>query len=121
MFFVTFVALALLPFARGAEGESNTDIEFVQRQLTGLYTVSPTVGDTNGGWYTYYLFNSFGLFYVDFSTSFFMTSYFNMFSEIISQVKKSSLLDMVSVLTSKMGAFQRRANTFAATFTSQRM
>ena len=33
----------------GAEGESNTDIEFVQRQLTGLYQVSPTTGDTNGG------------------------------------------------------------------------
>lgn len=56
MFFVTFVALALLPVAMGgggAEGESNTDIEFVQRQLTGLYTVSPTVGDTNGGAYSY--------------------------------------------------------------------
>ena len=49
---VAFAALTLLPVAfggGGAEGDSNTDIEFVQRQLTGLYTVSPTIGDTNGG------------------------------------------------------------------------
>ena len=52
MLCITFVVLAILPVALGgggAEGESNTDIEFVQRQLTGLYTVSPTTGDTNGG------------------------------------------------------------------------
>ena len=57
MFFVAFVALALLPVAiggGGSEGESNTDIEFVQKQLTGLYTVSPTIGDTNGGRCTYW-------------------------------------------------------------------
>ena len=49
---VAFAVLALLPVAlasSGAEGESNTDIEFVQKQLTGLYTVTPTIGDTNGG------------------------------------------------------------------------
>ena len=39
----------LLPIALAAEGDSNADIEFVQRQLTGLYTVTPTSGDTNGG------------------------------------------------------------------------
>ena len=52
MYCVAFAALAFLPVAigsSGAEGESNTDIEFVQRQLTGLYTVSPTIGDSNGG------------------------------------------------------------------------
>ena len=43
-------AVLLLALAKaGAEGESNTDIEFVQRQLTGLYQVTPTTGDTNGG------------------------------------------------------------------------
>ena len=43
-------ALLLLSLTKvGAEGEPNTDIEFVQRQLTGLYQVSPTTGDTNGG------------------------------------------------------------------------
>ena len=49
---VAFVVLALLPFALasgGAEGNSDEDIEFVQRQLTGLYTVTPTIGDANGG------------------------------------------------------------------------
>ena len=49
---VAFAVFALLPFALandGPEGESNTDIEFVQKQLTGLYSVTPTIGDTNGG------------------------------------------------------------------------
>ena len=42
--------LLLLALAKvGAEGESNTDIDLVQRQLTGLYAVSPMTGDTNGG------------------------------------------------------------------------
>ena len=42
--------LLLLSLAKvGAEGESNTDIVFIQRQLTGLYAVSPTTCDTNGG------------------------------------------------------------------------
>ena len=42
--------LLLLSLAKvGAEGESNTDIDLVQRQLTGLYAVSPMTGDTNGG------------------------------------------------------------------------
>ena len=49
---VAFAVLALLPAALaapGGEGESNGDIEFEQKQLTGLYTVTPTIGDTNGG------------------------------------------------------------------------
>ena len=55
MRFALFAALALLPVALGGSGieaESNRDIEMLQRQLTGLYTVSPTVGDINGGQYT---------------------------------------------------------------------
>ena len=42
--------LLLLSLAKvGAEGESNANIDYVQRQLTGPYAVSPTTGDTNGG------------------------------------------------------------------------
>ena len=95
MFFVTFVALALLPVAIGApssEGESNTDIEFVQRQLTGLYTVSPTIGDSNGGQCKPIDLFDFFLFFHPCSK--------------LPQVKKLSSLDMVSVQTSKMGMFQ---------------
>ena len=52
MCWVAFAVFATLPVSLasgGDEGESNTDVEFVQKQLTGLYSVTPTIGDTNGG------------------------------------------------------------------------